>query len=189
MEKLVKAFSKVKVGTPWDPQTQMGSQVSRSQMQKILSYIEIAKQEGDRILRGGKRVNFKSDEDWGFYIAPTLIETRNDSRVAREEIFGPVAAVIKFHDEEEAVAMANDNPYGLGGAVWTRDINKALRVARGVRTGRMWVNTYNQIPEGAPFGGYKISGIGRETHRMILNHYTQAKNIMINLSEKGSGLY
>ncbi|MDY6321585.1 MAG: aldehyde dehydrogenase family protein [Succinivibrio sp.] len=189
VEKLVKAFSKVKVGTPWDPQTQMGSQVSRSQMQKILSYIEIAKQEGDRILCGGKRVNFKSDEDWGFYIAPTLIETRNDSRVAREEIFGPVAAVIKFHDEEEAVAMANDNPYGLGGAVWTRDLNKALRVARGVRTGRMWVNTYNQIPEGAPFGGYKISGIGRETHRMILNHYTQAKNIMINLSEKGSGLY
>ena len=161
----------------------------RKDLMLMLSDIEIAKQEGDRILCGGKRVNFKSDEDWGFYIAPTLIETRNDSRVAREEIFGPVAAVIKFHDEEEAVAMANDNPYGLGGAVWTRDINKALRVARGVRTGRMWVNTYNQIPEGAPFGGYKISGIGRETHRMILNHYTQAKNIMINLSEKGSGLY
>jgi len=110
-------------------------------------------------------------------------------RVAQEEIFGPVACIIKFKTEDEVVAMANDSQYGLGGAVWTRDINRAIRVARAVETGRMWVNTYNSIPEGAPFGGYKTSGIGRETHKVILEHYTQTKNIMINLSESPSGFY
>ena len=110
-------------------------------------------------------------------------------RVDQEEIFGPVACVIKFHDEDEVIAMANDSTYGLGGAVWTRDINRAIRVSRGIETGRMWVNTYNAIPEGAPFGGYKASGIGRETHKVILEHYTQMKNIMINLSEAPSGFY
>ena len=109
-------------------------------------------------------------------------------RVAREEIFGPVAVVIKFKDEAEVVKMANDSNYGLGGAVWTQDINRAIRVAKAVQTGRMWVNTYNAIPAGAPFGGYKQSGIGRETHKVILEHYTQMKNIMINLSEAPSGI-
>ena len=110
-------------------------------------------------------------------------------RVAQEEIFGPVAVVIKFHTVDEVIAMANDSIYGLGGAVWTKDINKAIKVARAVETWRMWVNTYNAIPQGAPFGGYKQSGIGRETHKVILEHYTQMKNIMINLEEAPSGFY
>ena len=110
-------------------------------------------------------------------------------RVAQEEIFGPVAVVQKFSDEDEVIKLANDSTYGLGGAVWTRDINKAMRVCQGIHTGRMWVNTYNAIPAGAPFGGWKQSGIGRETHKVILDHYTQMKNIMINLSENPSGFY
>lgn len=110
-------------------------------------------------------------------------------KVARDEIFGPVAVVIKFKDEDEVIKMANDSDYGLAGAVWTKDINKAIRVARGIETGRMWVNTYNQLPAGAPFGGYKKSGIGRENHKMMLDAYSQVKNIFINISEKPSGLY
>jgi len=121
---------------------------------------------------------------------PTLlVNVTNDMKVAQEEIFGPVAVVIKFKTEEEVIAMANKNAYGLGGAVWTRDINRAIRVCRGIETGRMWVNSYNSIPAGAPFGGCKASGIGRETHKVILDHYTQMKNIMINLSEAPSGFY
>lgn len=126
----------------------------------------------------------------GCFLRPTLLgDVTNHMRVAQEEIFGPVACILKFKTEEEVIAMANDSEYGLGGAVWTRDINRALRVARGVETGRMWVNTYNAIPEGAPFGGYKQSGIGRETHKVILDHYTQMKNIMINLAEVPTGFY
>lgn len=185
--RLIEAFKKVKVGLPWDEGVQMGSQVNESQLKKILGYVDIAKSEGCRILCGGERLGGSLSS--GAFMAPTLIEGNNSCRVAREEIFGPVATVIRFHDEDEVVAMANDSVYGLGGAVWTRDINRALRVARGIRTGRMWVNTYNQIPEGSPFGGYKQSGIGRETHKMILNHYTQCKNIMVNLSEAPSGFY
>ena len=124
-----------------------------------------------------------------FAIRDTLAAVTNDMRVAQEEIFGPVACILKFRDEDEVIRMANDNAYGLGGAVWTRDLNRAIRVSRGIETGRMWVNTYNQIPEGSPFGGYKESGIGRETHKVILEHYTQMKNIMINLSEAPSGFY
>ena len=121
---------------------------------------------------------------------PTLItNVTNDMRVAQEEIFGPVACVIKFKNEEDVIAMANDSEYGLGGAVWTKDINRAIRISQAIETGRMWVNTYNQIPAGAPFGGYKKSGIGRETHKVILEHYTQQKNIMINLNEAPSGFY
>jgi len=126
----------------------------------------------------------------GSLIYPTLIvDATNDMRVAREEIFGPVAVVIKFHSEEEVIEQANDSLYGLGGGVFTQNLNRAIRVARAIETGRMWVNTYNSIPAGAPFGGYKQSGIGRETHKVILEHYTQMKNIIINLSDKPSGFY
>ncbi|MDO4517467.1 MAG: aldehyde dehydrogenase family protein [Bacillota bacterium] len=185
----VEAFNKVTVGDPLDPNTQMGAQVDQGQLRKILSYVELAKQEGATVACGGEPCTDGACAK-GCFMKPTLIvNATNDMRVAQEEIFGPVAVVIKFKTEEEVIAMANDSVYGLGGAVWTRDINRAIRVARGVETGRMWVNTYNQIPAGAPFGGYKQSGIGRETHKVILEHYTQQKNIMINLNETPSGFY
>lgn len=185
----VDAFNKVTVGNPLDPNTQMGAQVDQGQLRKILSYVELAKEEGATVACGGEAYTEGACAK-GCFMKPTLIvNATNDMRVAQEEIFGPVAVVIKFKTEEEIIAMANDSVYGLGGAVWTRDINRAIRVARGVETGRMWVNTYNQIPVGAPFGGYKQSGIGRETHKVILEHYTQQKNIMINLNETPSGFY
>ena len=187
--RLVDAFNKVKVGLPWNDDTQMGSQVNKRQRDKILEYVEIAKREGGNILCGGVAIE-DGELSGGAFMRPTLIEIdSNLCTVAQEEIFGPVAVVQKFTSEDEVVAKANESVFGLGGAVWTRDINRALRVASNVETGRMWVNTYNQIPSGAPFGGYKQSGIGRETHKMMLSHYSQTKNIMINLNEEPSGLY
>ena len=189
VEAAVKAFNHVKVGLPWEQDTQMGSQINEGQLKKILSYIDIAKSEGATIACGGERCT-EGELAKGAFMKPTLItNVTNDMRVAQEEIFGPVACVIKFKAEDEVIEMANDSKYGLGGAVWTRDINRAIRVSRAIETGRMWVNTYNAIPAGAPFGGYKQSGIGRETHKVILEHYTQMKNIMINLSEVPSGFY
>ena len=189
VEAAVKAFNSVNVGDPLDPNTQMGAQVDQGQLRKIMSYVNLAKEEGATIACGGEPCTDGACAN-GSFMKPTLIvNATTDMRVAQEEIFGPVAVVIKFKTEEEVIAMANDSVYGLGGAVWTRDINRAIRVARGVETGRMWVNTYNQIPSGAPFGGYKQSGIGRETHKVILEHYTQQKNIMINLNETPSGFY
>ena len=189
LEDAVKAFNNVKVGVSWDPETQMGSQINERQLEKILSYVEIGRQEGGRPICGGERLT-EGELAKGCFMRPTLLaDVTNDMRVAQEEIFGPVACILKFKDEDEVIHMANDNAYGLGGAVWTRDLNRAIRVSRGIETGRMWVNTYNQIPEGSPFGGYKESGIGRETHKVILEHYTQMKNIMINLSEAPSGFY
>ena len=185
----VRAFERVKVGMPWDMDTQMGAQIYPSHLDDILRFVEIGRQEGATVACGGERL---TDGEFakGSFMRPTLLtDVTNDMRVAREEIFGPVAVVIKFSSEEEVVAMANDSDYGLGGAVWTRDLNRAIRVSRAIQTGRMWVNTYNSIPAGAPFGGYKRSGIGRETHKVILEHYTQMKNIMINLAETPSGLY
>ena len=172
LEDAVKAFNNVKVGVSWDPETQMGSQINERQLEKILSYVEIGKQEGARLICGGERIT-DGELAKGCFMRPTLLaDVTNDMRVAQEEIFGPVACILKFRDEDEVIRMANDNAYGLGGAVWTRDLNRAIRVSRGIETGRMWVNTYNQIPEGSPFGGYKESGIGRETHKVILEHYT-----------------
>ena len=189
VEDAVKAFNNVKVGVSWDPETQMGSQINATQVKKILEYVEIGKEEGAKLACGGYKIE-DGELAKGNFIRPTLlVDVDNKMRVAQEEIFGPVGVVIKFHDEDEVVDMANDSVYGLGGAVWTKDINRAIRVSRNIETGRMWVNTYNQIPEGAPFGGYKESGIGRETHKIILEHYTQMKNIMINLNYAPSGFY
>lgn len=186
---LAKHFEKVKVGLPWEEDTQLGAQIYEGQTKKVLEYVDIAEKEGARIIAGGKRIT-EGELGKGCFVRPTLIvDATNDMRVAQEEIFGPVAVVIKFHSEEEVIKMANDSEFGLGGGVWTRDINRAIRVAEGVETGRMWVNCYNQIPAGAPFGGVKQSGIGRETHKVILEHYSQKKNIIINLSEKPTGLY
>ena len=167
----------------------MGAQIDANQVKKILSYIDIAKQECATIACGGYKLTDNGLEK-GNFVAPTLItNVTNNMRVAQEEIFGPVAVVIKFKDEADVIRMANESVYGLGGAVWTQDINRAMRVAKAVQTGRIWVNTYNAIPAGAPFGGYKQSGIGRETHKVMLDHYSQTKNIMINLSENTLGLY
>lgn len=183
------AFNKIKVGLPWEKDTQMGAQIYESHLNDILAAIEAGKKEGAKVLCGGTRIT-EGELGKGYFMRPTLLaDVTNGMKVAQEEIFGPVAVLIKFKSEEEVIAMANDNAYGLGGAVWTRDINRALRICRAIETGRMWVNTYNSIPAGAPFGGYKASGIGRETHKVILEHYTQMKNIMINISEKPSGFY
>lgn len=182
-------FESVKVGLPWEADTQMGSQIDNRQLEKILNYVEIGKSEGAKVITGGAKAPVVGGENGAFMQPTILADVNNSMRVACEEIFGPVAVVVKFHDEDEVVKMANDSEYGLGGAVWTKDINRALRVARAIETGRMWINTYNELPAGAPFGGYKKSGIGRETHKLILNAYTQKKNIYISLAENPTGLY
>jgi len=185
----VDAFKKVKVGLPWEKDTQMGSIVNAEQLEKILAYVEVGKKEGAKLACGGQRIK-DHGLDKGCFMQPTILAgVTNKMRVAQEEIFGPVVTFIKFKTEAEVVAMANDSEYGLGGAVWTKDINRALRVANAVETGRMWVNNYNNLPAHAPFGGYKKSGIGRETHKMILEHLTQKKNIFISLTETKVGLY
>jgi len=185
----VAAFKNVKVGMPWEPDTQMASQIDQNQLEKILAYVEIGKKEGARVAVGGARATGNGMEK-GVFMQPTLlVDVKNKMRVAQEEIFGPVAVVIKFKTEDEVIAMANDSEYGLGGAVWTKDINRAFRVSREIETGRMWVNQYNNLPAHTPFGGYKKSGVGRETHKVILDHYTQMKNIFISLSDKKLGFY
>ena len=185
---LAEEFKKIKVGLPWEDDTQMGSQVNASQLETILKYVKIGEQEGCRIITGGKKIEGELGK--GEFVEPTLIEaSSNEARVAQEEIFGPVATVIKFKTEEEVIKMANDSEYGLGGAVWSTDINRCLRVSNALETGRVWVNCYNRLPAGAPFGGYKTSGIGRETHKMMLAAYTQVKNIYISTREEREGFY
>lgn len=189
VEEAVKRFNAVKVGLPWDSSTQMGALIYERQLEKVLSYVDIAKQEGATVACGGERIT-DGELGNGYFMRPTLFtNVTNNMRVAQEEIFGPVACIIKFKDEADVIAMANDSEFGLGGGVWTKDLNRAIRIARAVETGRMWVNCYNSIPAGAPFGGYKTSGIGRETDKMMLDHYSQTKNIMVNLSESPTGLY
>lgn len=189
LRELKKKFESTLVGNPLYSETMMGAQISKTQMDRILGYIDIAKAEGARVLTGGSRM-VGGDYDAGFFIEPTiLVDVRNDMRVAYEEIFGPVLCVIPFKDEAEVIAMANDSEYGLAGAVWTQDINRALRVARAVETGRIWVNTYHELPAHAPFGGYKKSGLGRETHKSMLEAYSQKKNIYVSLNEAPHGLF
>ena len=189
VEAAKKAFGAVEQGDTLSLNTQIGASINENQVKKVSSYIDIAKSESATIAIGGER-NTEGACVNGCFFKPTLItNVTNDMRVAREEIFGPVAVIIKFKDAEDVIKMANDSEYGLGGGIFTKDITKAINVARRVETGRMWVNTYNQIPAGAPFGGYKKSGIGRETDLSILDAYTQQKNIFINLSDAPSGFY
>ncbi|HDM1020335.1 TPA: aldehyde dehydrogenase family protein, partial [Staphylococcus aureus] len=187
--RLQEAFSNIKVGDPQDEATQMGSQTGKDQLDKIQSYIDAAKESDAQILAGGHRLT-ENGLDKGFFFEPTLIAVPdNHHKLAQEEIFGPVLTVIKVKDDQEAIDIANDSEYGLAGGVFSQNITRALNIAKAVRTGRIWINTYNQVPEGAPFGGYKKSGIGRETYKGALSNYQQVKNIYIDTSNALKGLY
>ncbi|MDT4011141.1 MULTISPECIES: aldehyde dehydrogenase family protein [Staphylococcus] len=189
MDRLKDAFSRIKVGDPLDENIQMGSQTGEAQLEKIQNYVNYAKESGAEILVGGNRLT-DGELSKGYFFEPTIIAVENNkNKLAQEEIFGPVLTVIKVKDEDEAIQIANDSEYGLAGGVFSENINRALKVAREVRTGRIWVNTYNQVPEGAPFGGYKKSGIGRETYKAAIQNYQQVKNIYIDTSNQTKGLY
>jgi aldehyde dehydrogenase len=176
-------------GNPLDTATMIGAQASNDQMEKILSYIEIGKQEGAKLLMGGHRVDLGGDLSGGYYIAPTVFEGTNNMRIFQEEIFGPVVSVAKFDGFDEAMEIANDTLYGLGSGVWTRKMNTAYRAGREIKAGRVWTNCYHAYPAHAAFGGYKSSGIGRENHKMMLDHYQQTKNLLVSYSESKLGFF
>ena len=188
LERVVERTKGVKMGHPMDPSTMMGAQASNDQYEKILGYIDIGVEEGCEVLAGGKAAHVDGLEG-GYYIQPTILKGNNKMRVFQEEIFGPVVCVTSFKDEAEAIAIANDTLYGLGAGVWTRDMHQAFQVSRAVQAGRVWVNNYHAYPAHAPFGGYKKSGIGRETHKMMLNHYRQTKNMLISYDKKALGFF
>ncbi|MFD2761198.1 acetaldehyde dehydrogenase ExaC [Lentibacillus juripiscarius] len=189
MERAIKRVNEIKIGHPLDTETMMGAQASEEQMEKIKSYLDIGKQEGAEVLTGGNVNEMDGDMKDGYYIEPTIFKGNNSMRIFQEEIFGPVLAVTTFKDEEEAMSIANDTLYGLGAGVWTRNINTAYRFGRGIEAGRVWTNCYHQYPAHAAFGGYKKSGIGRENHLMMLDHYQQTKNLLISYSEAPAGLF
>jgi aldehyde dehydrogenase len=184
VKRAVARVAKIKVGNPLDPTTQMGPQASKAQQDKILEYIAIGKAEGAKCLTGGEQVHLGGDLENGFYIQPTVFVGNNKMRIFQEEIFGPVLSVTKFSTIEEALEIANDTPYGLGSGVWSRNGTDAYRLGRGIKAGRVWTNCYHLYPAGAAFGGYKESGFGRETHKMILDHYRQTKNLLVSYSPK-----
>ena len=189
VEEAVKRFNQVKVGLPWEEDTQMGSQIDRRQMEKILKYVEIGKEEGAKLLCGGVQAK-EGELEKGCFLRPTLLgDVTNHMRVAQEEIFGPVLAVTTFKTMEEALEIANDTPYGLGAGVWSRNGNLAYKMGRGIQAGRVWTNCYHAYPAHAAFGGYKQSGIGRETHKMMLEHYQQTKCLLVSYSDKPLGLF
>ncbi len=180
---------KVIQGNPLDPATMIGAQASNDQLEKILSYIDFGKQGGARLLTGGERVDLGGDLSDGFYVAPTVFEGTNDMRIFQEEIFGPVLSVTSFDDFDDAISIANDTLYGLGAGVWSRSGDTAYRAGRAIEAGRVWTNTYHQYPAHAAFGGYKQSGIGRENHRMMLDHYQQTKNLLVSYAEGPMGFF
>ncbi|MGE0486304.1 MAG: aldehyde dehydrogenase [Gammaproteobacteria bacterium] len=188
VERAIERVSKVRQGHPLDPNTMVGAQASSDQLEKILSYIAIGRDEGANCRIGGERGEVTGCEN-GFYVKPTVFEGHNRMRIFQEEIFGPVLAVTKFKDEAEALSIANDTLYGLGAAVWSRDGNTAYRMGRGIQAGRVWVNCYHLYPAHAAFGGYKQSGIGRETHKMMLEHYQQTKNMLVSYSPNALGFF
>lgn len=185
----IERTKKVIQGNPLDTATMIGAQASNEQLEKILSYIEIGKAEGAKLLLGGKRADLGGDLSGGFYIEPTIFEGTNNMRIFQEEIFGPVVSVAKFDGWDQAMEIANDTLYGLGSGVWTRDINTAYRAGREIQAGRVWTNCYHSYPAHAAFGGYKSSGIGRETHKMMLDHYQQTKNLLVSYSPNKLGFF
>jgi aldehyde dehydrogenase len=189
MEKVIARTKAIKMGDPLDPTVMMGAQASNDQYQKILSYIDIGKQEGAEVLTGGAAFHQNSGKENGYYIEPTILKGHNKMRVFQEEIFGPVTCVTTFKTVEEAIQIANDTAYGLGAGVWTRDAHEMYGVPRAIQAGRVWVNCYHAYPAHAPFGGYKRSGFGRENHKMMLNHYTQNKNLLISYSKSKLGFF
>jgi len=189
MDRCLKRIAAIKQGNPLDTATQLGAQVSAQQLNKIVSYIGIGRDEGAEVLIGGGRARFDGELADGYYVQPTVLKGNNHMRVFQEEIFGPVLAVTTFTDEADALAIANDTLYGLGAGVWTRDGNRAYRMGRAIKAGRVWTNCYHQYPAGAAFGGYKVSGIGRENHRMMLDHYSQTKNLLVSYSAQPLGLF
>jgi aldehyde dehydrogenase len=189
IERAVKRVQAIKQGSPLDMATMIGAQASNDQMQKILSYIDIGKQEGADLLTGGSQAHLGGELETGYYIDPTVFHGKNNMRIFQEEIFGPVLSVTTFKDEEDALAIANDTIYGLGAGVWTRNGNRAYRFGRGIQAGRVWTNCYHHYPAHAAFGGYKESGVGRENHKMMLDHYQQTKNILVSYSTKALGFF
>jgi aldehyde dehydrogenase len=189
MERVLPRVAAIKQGNPLDTETMLGAQASDLQLEKIQSYLDLGKQEGAQVLAGGSRARLAGELAEGYYIQPTLFKGHNKMRIFQEEIFGPVLAVTTFKDEAEALAIANDTPYGLGAGVWSRDGNRAYRMGRGIKAGRVWTNCYHAYPAHAAFGGYKESGIGRETHKMMLDHYQQTKNLLVSYSPKKLGFF
>jgi aldehyde dehydrogenase len=189
MARALPRIEAIRQGHPLDPETQIGAQVSAAQLEKIESYVEIGKQEGAELLIGGERPHLDDALEGGFYFEPTVFKGHNKMRIFQEEIFGPVLAVTTFKSEAQALEIANDTMYGLGAGVWTRDTSKAFRMGRGIKAGRVWTNCYHLYPAHAAFGGYKVSGVGRETHKMMLDHYTQTKCLLVSYDPNPLGFF
>ncbi|WP_294329114.1 aldehyde dehydrogenase family protein [uncultured Sphingomonas sp.] len=189
LERAVQRVGAIRVGDPLDPATQMGPQASEEQLHKILGYIDIGKGEGARCLTGGKRALPGGDLDQGYFVEPTIFVGHNKMRIFQEEIFGPVLSVTTFKTVEEAIEIANDTAYGLGGGVWSRNGTRAYEIGRAIEAGRVWTNCYHVYPAHAAFGGYKESGFGRETHKMMLDHYQQTKNLLVSYDTAARGLF
>lgn len=189
MERVIERTRAIQMGNPLDGKTMMGAQASSEQYQKVLNYIKVGQDEGAELLCGGKAFHQNSGLENGYYIEPTILRGHNKMRIFQEEIFGPVCSVTTFKDAEEAIAIANDTMYGLGAGVWTRDTHEMFQVPRAIEAGRVWVNCYHAYPAHAPFGGYKKSGFGRETHKMMLSHYRQTKNLLISYNKNKLGFF
>ena len=189
MERALKRVAAVKQGNPLESSTMIGAQASNEQLEKILSYLDIGRQEGAKVLAGGERAKLDGDLEGGYYVQPTVFEGHNKMRIFQEEIFGPVVSVTTFKDEAQALEIANDTLYGLGAGVWSRDANRCYRFGRSIQAGRVWTNCYHAYPAHAAFGGYKQSGIGRENHKMMLDHYQQTKNMLVSYSPKKLGFF
>ncbi len=189
MERAIKRVDAIKVGDPLEPATQMGPQASSNQLEKILSYIEIGRQEGARCVTGGERALPGGELDDGYFVQPTVFIGDNKMRIFQEEIFGPVLSVTPFKTIEDAIEIANDTAYGLGGGVWSRNGNRSYELGRAIRAGRVWTNCYHVYPAHAAFGGYKASGFGRENHKMMLDHYQESKNLLVSYDENPRGLF